>query len=224
MTLATQGILQRTFPIRTCRGPATGFTTVAGRIQYLITAAHMIEDKSEKLQIFFDETWNEFLIPVVHKTLDIAVIPLHFAEQDSEPVTAGTNGVILGEEVQFFGFPISLPWDISELPHSDRRSIPVVKRGIIAAMFSGGAVSGGNFDMVLDAVAWPGYSGSPIVVSRPNESESKVKVIGIVTGLSYPNAPVSDDGDHSLVRAGFVQACQIDSALDLMKRHSGTAQ
>ena len=222
MTLATLGILQRTYPIRTNLGSATGFVREVGRMQYLITAAHMFAEERRELSIFFDGTWNSVPHAEIHKTFDIAVIPLHDSAHDTDPIPMGSDGMMLGEEVQFFGFPQGLPWDISELAQWEKRSIPVTKRGTIAACLSGVA-SGGNFDLVLDAVAWPGFSGSPIVVSRPNESESKVKVIGIVTGLSYPNAPASDDGDHSLVRAGFVQACKIDSALELMKRHSGTA-
>ena len=215
MTMATKGILQSTFPIRTSKGNFTGFTTTAGRVRYLITAAHMVDGDTESVSVYFDGRWNTFPVSEIRRALDIAVIPLHPTEEIEEPIPAGSEGMVLGEEIQFFGFPHALPWDVSELPRSERLSIPVVKRGVIAATFFGGAVSGGNFDLVLDAVAWPGFSGSPIVVSRPKDSDAKVKVMGIVTGLSYPEAPSEEC--NNLVRAGFVQACKIDSALSLLK-------
>ena len=129
------------------------------------------------------------------------------------------DGIVLGQDVYFLGFPYSISSDIGDL----NRNFPVslIKKAILSAF---GSNPSDTQVLYLDGHNNPGFSGGPVVFCNPYSIASlsnPYKVAAVISGMKYVEEPVydSDKRTHLVYRynTGIIVAYRIQYALDLIQ-------
>ena len=185
---------------------------VNGR-EYLVTARHLAEHiVNGKAEVWRNNQWLPYPVTVVghgNNSVDVSVLALPepiVQEETRFPLSTGSSGLILGQEVMFLGFPGV--YDFSQGSHLHHGfPLPLVKYARLSA-FSPQE----NVPMWFDGHVNRGFSGGPLCFQKPPKGE--LFIAGVV-GSFEPSAEyvVSSDGKVTgafvFENAGFIHVWDI---------------
>lgn len=171
---------------------------------FLVTAKHVIESAPGMTFYRHGDSW----LPVrprmfkINENHDVAVLQL--AGYEGHPglqvpdyeIGLSTRGLLLGQQVMIIGFPLGL--EIKESGDMNfGRPMPLVKVGFLSNLPIKGE------PLLVDAHMNKGFSGSPVVVKSPSESDgNRLSICGIQSSM--------------LVNEGFALAVPIEKAIELI--------
>lgn len=218
MAQVTANVLTRVFPFRYGDAIGSSFTVEVDGRQYLLTARHLVSGLRDdgSIELHRNGEWNRLKIkrlPVEPSAADIAVLVLPSVLPQTLPIDLGEAGLILSEELYFLGFPYGLTFpgalQASGFP------FPFVKRGICSAF---GPVNGTRY-VFLDGHNNPGFSGGPIVRSRPNSTPT---IIAVVAGFRHADEAVLKEGKpteyYYRANTGIVVGTSVTHAADAIRK------
>jgi hypothetical protein len=196
----------------------TAFTIDVGGAQYLVTAKHVLPD-DEQLSVSLRSSRGAMRVgPVaplagVPEGVDIAVFPLEKPISPTYELIPHGEGLMLGQEVMFFGFPYGMA---ATGPHGEH--LPLVKHGFVSLL------DDASNRFYLDGFNNPGFSGGPITFAHPKTK--KLHVTGVVSGYRFEQLAVVDatgtpEEVERFVEAnsGIVVAYGIRHAVSAIERH-----
>jgi len=222
----TANVLQRTYQLRFGDHQGSGFTLDVDGHQYLITAKHLVEGIKDKSALFIRQKGRwELLdvtrIPGIPEEVDIAVLLPARQVSLPLPLEAHSDGVQLGQELYFLGFP----YDLADRAFAlfDGSPLPFVKKGICAAFYRSNPNAPGSGVLALDAINNPGFSGGPVVVP---DAPNRLHVCAVVASYRYQPEPVfqqdTPTGDLTVhANTGIMFAYAIDYALEAIHHANG---
>ncbi|MFZ1288850.1 MAG: serine protease [Melioribacteraceae bacterium] len=194
--MITVNILTRVFNIRYNDASGTAFTLDINNRQYLITAKHIIENitYNDTIEIFHDEKWNsvntklvghcEGIIDISALTLEYAISPRKFI------VEAKNDGLIVGQDVYFLGFPYGLS-GTHPSPFKNFPTAFIKKATLSAAYFNYNGID----ILFLDGINNPGFSGGPVIFSLPQKYD--YKVAAVISGYRTSEEPIYKENYNS---------------------------
>lgn len=216
--MITSNVLTRVFHLKYGMGTGTCFAIDWNNRQYIVTAKHVIENfqSGSKIQIFYKGNWAEVTPKLVghHQTADVSVLTLDIslASLKMDPTS---DGIILGQDTYFLGFPYQLS-DLKSSQINRDFPFPLIKKATLSAMLNDGF---GNY-MLLDGFNNPGFSGGPVVFAQPYQTKIEYKVGGIISGYRYSEDPVYQTTTLPplVVRSntGIIIAYDIANAIELI--------
>ena len=218
----TTNILQRTFQIRLGESIGTCFTIDIDGRQYIVTAKHVVDSITDSAEILRDGTYKEIPISVIghgNGDIDISVLATDFRLSPTHPLPASSKGIVLAQDVYFLGFPYGLANSIENIQTINRAfPLPLVKKGIVSAFSD----ENGTTKFLLDAHNNPGFSGGPVVFSRPEDSYTgELKVAAVISGYHSKSEPVYQNNMPTPLtyeyNTGIVIATGIRHAVDLIR-------
>ena len=182
--LFDQALLQKVIQVRLRRTDlgdqdftyGTGFVIDVSQSQYVVTATHLYplgslpEGVKWNFQFRHDRQWRTEIVDLSGSQAkgDILVFKLMSPILATNAISYGGEGLYLGQEVWFAGFP-----DIDDLHEESNYGLPIphVRHGWVES---------GKDDMYrIDAIAAGGYSGGPVIYR--DSSTEQVKLLGIVS-------------------------------------------
>lgn len=194
--MITSNVFQRTFFIKFENSTGTGFTIDVDNKQYLVTARHVcagIRD-GDNIGVFHDGLWKNVPVRIVGLgaeniiDADVAVLAPHKQISPSFSMPPTSDGVVLGQDVFFLGFPFGLHTS-SDL--NNGYPLPLVKGALVSGSFGGN----GNQDaFLLDGHNNPGFSGGPVVFRPANKVGEELRVMAIVSAYKTENIEVKFQG------------------------------
>lgn len=179
--MVTSTIVRRVYRIRYEAERGSAFSIEVNGRQYLVTAGHVVPGigTGDTFYLWKDGSWQSHQTKVVgwSKKPDIAVLAIEQALRAEDPIGTMIQGLTLGQDVFFLGFPFDIIPDFAaEL--NDGYPLPLVKKGCLS-MLSGPSTRG---LFLVDAHNNPGFSGGPLVFYDSNRT---LKVAGVVSGYRY---------------------------------------
>ena len=197
--MVTSNVLQRTFHIRFGGDTGTAFTIdVEGR-QYLVTARHVVDATGPvTIDIRHGGTWKALKCQVAGRganNIDITVLAPSAQVSPSLPLAATGDGLILGSDVHFLGFPYGMHANVPHAINADF-PLPLVKRACVSMLAY--HQPDGDY-LLLDGHNNPGFSGGPVVFHPLKEPLSERRVAAVVSGYKAELLPVI--GGNARVRA-----------------------
>jgi hypothetical protein len=220
VTYATTNILLRVCQIESEVGLGTAFTIEVDGSQYLVTARHVLPNEEPLSFSLRSATATVHLGPVaplpgVPAGVDIAVLPLEHPISPTYELVPTTDGMTLGQQVMFFGFPYGMASTGPQAEH-----LPLVKHGFVSALGSA------SHPIYLDGFNNPGFSGGPVTFAH--EKTRKLHVAGVISGYRFePLAVVDSAGDpeeqQRFVQAnsGIIVVYDIRHAVDAIRQSAG---
>lgn len=184
--------LQIGFPSKSGTKPAgSAFTVDVDGRQYLLTARHVVESVSSGAHTIIAirkiTGWSELEVEVFKcsGSTDIAVLipERQLTVAYSLPPTA--DGVLLGQDVYFVGFPDNLPATVYQ---GTSMRPGIVKKATLAQFEVMPEIHSGR--LVLDGFNSSGLSGSPVVFRDLNMSGYTFKVAGVISAFQSELSPV----------------------------------
>ena len=214
--LPTANVLQRVFHISHENKAGTCFTIdVEGR-QYLITAKHLVQSiqKPCAVQMYHGGEWKGLQVDLVGhgaKCVDLTVLAAEMQISPTHPLEPTAEGLILGQDVLFLGFPYGITSDSGN--NNNRFPFPLVKKGIVSALPQGNVS-----DLFLDGHNNPGFSGGPVVYEVV---KGTLNVAGVVSGYLSKLEPVYDEHGATALQhdynTGIVRVTSIMHAVNLIR-------
>jgi S1-C subfamily serine protease len=217
--MVTSNALQRTFHIRFKGQSGTAFTIDVDDRQYLVTARHIVNEAGPvNIEIYNGSTWRPITCAVVGRGSDNADITVLAAPQQISPplsLSPTTDGLILGQDIHFLGFPLGLKADVPQAINADF-PLPLVKKGCVSLL----ALSDPHGAYVLlDGHNNPGFSGGPVVFHPHNAPPHELRVAAVVSGYHVQSTPVQGGGAHGHfvhANSGIMIAYSIRHATDMI--------
>lgn len=217
--MITSNILNRTLFIR-AESYGSAFVIDIENKEYIVTAKHLLPDASPitSIQIRRNSAWTTYQTKEVGRApgeIDIAVLQIQERLVHSHlPAPADMSGLVLGQDVQFVGFPYKLEGDVGFL--LDGRPLGYVKKGTIAALDTPNHPA-----LVLDAINNDGFSGGPVVFSPPGAPATELKIAAVISKYRTEREPVisssgEETGDFVTYNTGFLYAYNIRHAIELI--------
>lgn len=196
MQAPTSDVLDRTLWIRCGRHSGTAFSIEVGDRQYLVTAAHVLQEHGADTPIYrrVDRLWLPLDVDVVAADPDfVDAVILCPREQmtPSLPLPLGLDGFVLGQDLFILGYPFDVhqdPSDPDPIFMSTGSPLPMVKKGALAWLRK--APGPGRQTIFLDCYANEGFSGGP-VAGFPG-GQGQITVIGVVSHYVPEHKPVVD--------------------------------
>jgi hypothetical protein len=257
--MPTFNILKRISMVQSQYGRASIFSIDVDQREYWITAKHVINgrlhppygavaDKSVTLKILNQdgegEQWLTESFSVIDPGDDIDIVALAPAKPIlSNPLPSlatGSDGLFLGGDCEFLGFPYGGGWRIGIGPQSFW--MPYIKHCTVSAS---SPLSSNSPDpkrvWVLDGINNEGFSGGPVifgtglqqkifaVVSGYYTEPAEVvpfEAAGLIPEKKHHDEPSSQPGDDKAhgrekvnVNSGFIVAFDIGYAVDAIKKN-----
>jgi S1-C subfamily serine protease len=187
-TVTVPDIYRRVGPsvvvIRTAKG-ALGTGVIVGNDGTVLTANHVISDRSAVNLVFADGTRSTATVASADPAHDVATLAPATLPQPVVPATLGGSAQV-GGAVVAIGNPLGLTYSVSS--------------GVVSATGRTAKTNGGTFSGLIqfDASVNPGSSGGPLL-------DGEGSVIGIVLSIADPG------GDDAF--AGIAFAVPIGTAL-----------
>jgi S1-C subfamily serine protease len=218
--MITANALQRVFHISFNGKSATAFMLDIDNRQYMVTAAHVIEDQTSgeiEVEIMQNNSWHPVRVAIVGALpsgADIAVLALPMLLATKELVLPIAEQFGVGQEVYFLGFPHGQYAQLGAM--NNYWPTAFVKRGIISAINVGGTPS----IVYLDGNNNPGFSGGPVVAVRPGTHD--FEVISVVSSYHAVDAEVLQNGIPSQdlaveVNTGIVETFGVMHAREIAR-------
>lgn len=142
---------------------------------------------------------------------DIGVLaPAEQLSTDDLPLLPSSNGIALGQQVFFLGFPFGLTGHAEYL--NDGYPLPFVKSGFVSA------IPGDGEPLYIDGHNNIGFSGGPVVFRPIMPNHSSYHVAAVVSGYHNLEPVFGESGDRTgTTNPGFFIANHIEPAVDLIK-------
>ena len=182
----TANVLLRTKWIKFGLETGTAFTIDVDGKQYLLTAKHLLKGVADgstaTIQISKNKTWVDLSVKVLQcaDPVDIAVLVPPKQLTVTHPLTPASDGVFMGEDVWFVGFPFAMP----AIFGNTAGDIGIARRAMVAQFDLQPTIKATRF--LLDGVNNPGFSGSPVVWGSPTD----LKVAAVISGVVEQRLPV----------------------------------
>ena len=217
--MVTANVIHRTFHILRATSRGTAFTLDRGGRQYLVTARHVVEGivSGESISILHGERWDTVYIEVVgigKGDVDVAVLSCPQQLSPMHPLEPTSAGLVYGQQAYFLGFPFG--WDGGGASINHDRPLPFVKAGVISAL----GITDPIKMIYIDSHVNAGFSGGPVVFSRPGKQQNVLFVAGVVVGYPKCFQPVYDACGHQVAQAqenpGLVMAVSIEHVVELI--------
>lgn len=219
LIMITTNILFRVFHIQNGGKTGTCFTIDVDNKQYLVTAKHVIEglSVSDRIQVFHEKQWKYLDVVILGKCdgeADVAVLRPSLQLSPPFPLEPTSVGIELGQDIYFLGFPYGHMSDLTEMNRGF--PMPLIKKGVL----SGITKKDGNELLFLDGHNNPGFSGGPVIFSKPL-ARSEYKVAGVIRGYVRRDEPIYDE-DKKLTaltyqyNTGIIIADDIKNAVDII--------
>lgn len=205
----------RTFCVRTPEAQGTAFTMDIDGRRYLITAQHVFGPNSTGLSIETKSGQKPIDVEVVGFSapeLDVTVlrpsVPVHDHCFRTYPQDENTRGIVIGEDVYSFGFPMGLAtrtFRYRNFPYPT----PLLRRCMVSGFGLG--------QYFLDGTVNPGHSGGPVFRMQGTVPI----VIGLVSQRSIEVADVTVDDLPTALKtthnAGIVTVSGIELAMGIIR-------
>jgi|688.fasta_scaffold106794_3 hypothetical protein len=197
--MPTRDILQRTFYIKYLNYTGTAFTIERNDKQYLVSTSHTFPFAENgdvlKISVMRYNVWNEIEVKIFKHSntqVDIAMLQLNNDISPRHFNKTGREGLVLGKEAFFIGFPYGNFMDDATAVN-DGYPLPFVKKGVVSALYFH---HGTPERIYLDGINNPGFSGGPCVIRlNPNDV---CTVFGVVKGYLPDNVDVKTPfGEYS---------------------------
>ena len=229
--VATRVLLERVYKIHV---PAwgeegsyhgTGFIMFYEKNVYLVTARHVIPDAEimdlsgivrntgiAKLPLTWIGSGKGASDVSVMRVLDTSRFDF---PRSNFVIPMNSAGRILGEDVLFLGYPLSV--GTSGISNINRGfPLPLVHKGI----YSCSLLYNGDPCFWIHANADVGISGGPVIAIN-NSPELKstgvnYNVIGVIFSMTMESSGLSQEGDDIQIPTGFVGAIRIEEVLDII--------
>ena len=227
--LPTTNVLQKTFLIGQGDLTGTAFAVELEGREYLVTARHVVPDRSTVPWVLHAETKRTLPSTGIYHhpgKPDVVVITLSEQIAPLHPVELSSGGIILGQQMIMLAFPFG--WNYTQYNINNGYPMPFVKSAILSAFVPKGETS----VIYLDGHSNTGFSGGPIVAE--GKSQQVPKIIGLVTqsnneGTPHPNQfeppldqlngyPVPNDHVHP-TNSGFVFAHDIRHVIEVIENN-----
>jgi len=217
--MITSNILNRTLFIHSAEY-GSAFIIDVDNVEYIVTAKHLLPNTLvSSIQIRRNHAWVTHSVMEIGRApgeIDIAVLKIHDQLVDSYlPAPADMDGLTLGQDVFFIGFPYKLEGEVGLL--LDGRPLGYVKKGTVSVFNSPNHPA-----LVLDAINNEGFSGGPVVFAPIGMPSNDLRFAAVVSKYRTENEPVlSADGlptgDIISYNTGFLYAYSIRHAVDLIR-------
>jgi S1-C subfamily serine protease len=197
--LPTANVIYRVLRIRTAAGTGSAFTVEVDRKQYLITARHNLRQFEGTIEIWLGGRWTRAsgrAIYPANAAVDIAALDLGRSITVTYPLEPTANGLALGQQVYFLGYPFGLSTIGSVPAPPGFGEIPFVKSGIVSALDTRNPEAG---ILYLDGQNNLGFSGGPIVFWHADTG--MFRVAGVIGSYRNEALPVLKRKDLSNPRA-----------------------
>ena len=215
----TVNILRRVLALRNGAEQGTGFTVEVDGRHYIITAGHLFSGTNESavVEVYHAKDWKKLPVTVMRSAeADVAVLVPPQILTPTMNIVLGSEGVILGQDVYFLGFPYMLSSDVTA-DLNNGFPILFLKKGVLSAWYKGQTKYSTIF---VDGINNPGFSGGPLVAAK--NSSKDMMVLGVVTGYrANPDRVVNnnlDTGLKSLGNSGIIICYDIKYAIDEIKK------
>ena len=215
--MITSNVIQRTFQLRCGEDLGTCFTIDVDDKQYLCTAKHCLDNfRGNSIELFHEEQWKTLEVELVgfgSNDTDICVLSTKIQLSPSYRLPPTMDGIALGQDAYFLGFPYGIQIEVGDI--NQHFPLPLVKRATVSAIqrFQEQTI------MFLDGHNNPGFSGGPIVFTKPGDVKNELSVAAIISGYRFEPSPVLDDKDKETslkvhTNTGIVFSYAIKHALD----------
>jgi hypothetical protein len=216
----------------------TAFTIdVEGR-QYIVTAKHVVATLKpgveNDIEILRKEGWSKLSVAMFPSDgpVDIAILIPPRQITASYALEPNSNGMFMGQEAYFVGFPYGLSTTYGNMPSV----LPFVKRATVSQFVR---PTPDTQLIELDGYNNPGFSGAPVVYQDLNSPGVVFRVAGVISGFIYDASPVirkkqeidqKDITKEDVERGDVVHSItdgrwyRIEDADELVKLNTGIAQ
>lgn len=228
--MLTANILQRVLKIEFEGSHGTAFTYDIGGHHYLVTAAHVVGqsfDGQKSIKVFHDGSWSMTKVSVAYigATSQNDVCFLSPTERLSPPlpIEYDTEGIILGQDVFWCGFPRDISQEYLRAAQSNINNgfpIPFVRKGVLSNFIS---TKSKEMDRLLvDGHNVGGFSGSPLVWRPHGAPIETLSIAGVVSGhLSLKNDVMFNgkpvDGLYCRENSGTLIANTLEKGINYLK-------
>lgn len=218
----TTNILQRAFQLQSENGMGTCFTIDVDNRQYLVTARHNVNTIVDcaEINIKHNKIWKILDVTLVghcEGEIDISVLAAKRQLSPTHPINIGEDGVVLGQDLYFLGFPYGLTNEAGEL--NNNFPLPLVKK----AIFSGMPRTSDDKLFLLDGHNNPGFSGGPVIFHPQNGTPNDISILGVISGYINRMMPIYLDDKESPLRFGYntgiIRSYSITHAIDLISQN-----
>ena len=201
------------------------FTLEVEGKQYLATVKHLFEDVGYPphytIGLFLDAGYISKEVDIyyhINPNIDIAILsvtPHEILTQEYDNLLT-SNGVALGQDVFFLGFPFEYD-QMAAKPKNRGVPTPFVKKACLSSIQ---VFPDGSNLLILDGINNHGFSGGPVCF-KPIGSRS-MSICGIVSSYRYDNSPIRDVNDKIMpysVRenTGIIHTFNISHAIEIIK-------
>lgn len=194
----TSNVLKRVVRIVVGQASGTAFTLDVDGHQYLITAKHVVAgllNEQSKIQVCGDGGCTEREITVLRcdDPIDIAVLVPNTLLTVTYDLPADSNGIILGQDVYFVGFPYADPALVTST--AAKENVGFVRKAIWSAQERKDGFTRYYFDGRNNF----GFSGAPIVYLQQGQAGFNYKLAAVVSGYRsdftevMKSEPISND-------------------------------
>lgn len=246
----TNNILTRTTMIQSQYGRGTAFSIDVDKREYWITAKHILtgakhppygkfNSRTVSLSLLNplvgDAQRREQWLPVVFSVLDVGkdidivvlAAPKPLLAQPLPSVPIG-EGVVLGGDCQFIGFPYGGGWRTTLKTDEKDYWFPFIKHCYVSG-FAGG-YDGEPRLLVLDGINNEGFSGGPVL----SHAGAEQRIVAVISGYhtesaeviaavaNRPNtapAPEKHRKQVANVNSGFILASGMQFAIDAIQEN-----
>lgn len=220
-------ILQRTILIKIGNSGGTAFSIEYRGIDHLVTARHVVAGLPRVdavVQVRHLGEWKSYQVKKIifpaSEDVDIAVMESEepAPQQYSVAVAGEGEGVTLGQQIWFLGYPFG---DLALTSHFQNQELPFIKKGTLSA------INGSNPNAVvlyIDGFNNPGFSGGPIIFW--DFQKHAYRVLGVVKGYRNDTAKVNVNGQqidsNILVNSGILIGYSIKHAIEAIEKDLGS--
>ena len=209
-------VLQRIFQVKFEEKTGTCFTLDLNGQQYLVTARHVVKgiQQKSKVSVFHDDQWKPLGVAIawMSEQEDIAILVPEKSISAAYPLEPTSDGLILGQDVYFCGFPYGLHMNGQELNRGF--PLPLVKKGIVSALLEG--------VFIIDAQNNRGFSGGPVVFQIPGSNDFKVAAVISGYRVGYERVVINDEEQELPYNTGLTIAHDLRNAISAITATAGT--
>jgi hypothetical protein len=212
----------RVFLVRYAGAIGTAFAVDVGRLQFLVTAAHVFKDERDEseIEIFFEREFKKMPVRRIANAApnaDICILEPWHRCAPAIDISYTFKNVSYGLEAYFLGFPYFM---YGEHPEAyGGHPVAFVKRAIVSAIIT----KGGTSTIYLDAHNNPGFSGGPVAY---RDASGQLYIIGVVSAYRVERRPIMRAGEETELgmdeNTGIAIGYGINHVVDSIERYYAT--
>jgi hypothetical protein len=218
--MVTVNVHMRVYRIRRGAVSGTCFAIDIDGRQYMVTAKHVLPGlgNKDRVEFFYKDEWIQVDVRKTGEAgpdVDVTVFAADQQMAPAFPLLVESTGLMMAQELYFLGFPYGQYFTNAEAANNRGFPLAFVKRAIVSAF------SGKREPRIwyLDGINNPGFSGGPVVWTKPGTPE--FRVLGVVSSFASENQSVTLGGNATELRyttnTGIINCYDGRYALDLIK-------